>query len=224
MRKIIILFLICFLSISLSSCNTVESDGSIMYNGIKYNAVPILRGVNYKFNGEAHKIGTYVRNCINIQIYCLNSDINENILFDNSSGAITSEIWAKEGYVLFDENSPIKSLKITNYNREEKNIELKENHNFTDIFVKVEESPLPTSQVEIVKKDIEKYGCLDVIWKYEDYIECMARIDLGQDGILYLSISDLSAGKRYYYNLTDDYEKIFREHITELNAEDNVEE
>ena len=213
MKKIIILLIILLSVISLYSCNTISSDGSITYNGIKYNSIIDTSGY-YNFIGQSHKVGTFVSKMgYRNELYCLDSDIEENVMFRLDAFGIR-DIWVKEGYEFPNEETIVDFIVIKNMNNnKEKTIEI-ENCNFNDLFIETDEVNFFT---------MSRFSTLTITFKYGETIEYTTEGHQMYD-YLYSYIDDMTNGKQYVFKLADEYQEEFKSYIAELKAEDNVEE
>lgn len=214
MKKIIILILISLSFISLNSCKYVDTDEEdiyVVYNESKYYQILGYKG-NFTFTGDSHKVGTYYTSLgYRYQLYCLDSDIEENILFEYGAGAT---VWLKEGYQ-FDREAKIDTINIFN-RRETINIEIK-NCSFNNLFIEINETNFEVS---------DEYTYLYITLTYGENIKWSCSLELLDGNSLYLATFKYDHEKKVFngFKLADEYQEKFKSYIIGLNSDNNIEE
>ena len=93
--KKIISFLVLLMILLLPSCG-IENDGSFTYNGSKYIQCE-NDDVVYNFIGDNHFVKKVFTGVFR-ELYCLDSDLEENILFELPYYYEKGEYWIKQGF------------------------------------------------------------------------------------------------------------------------------
>ncbi len=192
MKKILVsMFLLVLILLNLCSCSTVSDDNSIMHNGVKYYAINDISGY-YNFIGSKHKVGTVLLLKGIKDLYCLDSDTDENIIF---TGLYSPRyIWIKQGFSFPNKDTLIDKVyyKKSYEENNEKDIEIV-NATFDSLFIEVEISNF---------EEFNSFGIINFL--YYDNIEYSTFIYSDDFGNLYINVFDYDNTKDHYFKVVDD--------------------
>ena len=112
MKKITVVLLILIALCFASSCDIFDYSSDFVYNGNKYIKGP-YDDVHYNFLGDYHFVVKVSKGFITRYFYCLDSDIEENVLFEPNLGRNT--YWYKQGFDFPDESTIADKVRIKRY-------------------------------------------------------------------------------------------------------------
>lgn len=184
--KKLIMFLLILIILNLCSCCEISNDGSIIHNGTKYDSI-LISGF-YNFIGPRHKTG-YVKFKTFEKVYCLDSDTDENIIF-NENHALTY-IWVKQGFDFPNKDTFMDKFYFKKYYEDnyEMNIEI-ENCFFNNLFVEVEISNF---------EDLNSVGL--IYFLYYENIEYSTFVHSDDFGNFYIEVFDYNNKKRHHFKV-----------------------
>lgn len=213
MRKSVIFLLMMLILFLLAGCSCVKPKGEnqvINYKGNQYYLYPIL-SYEYRFTGSKHyacKV-VFIGGHYFADVYALDSDVEENILFADSRW-----FWIKEGYDFPTKTTIADSVKLGDYTYKEKNepIEIKldiKNCSFDQMFTLVD-----TETLEKIKKlDLgEMTTPFKIFLTYEDNIEFYTWLVTDEDNNLYIEKLDLGNINNWYI-MSDIYKEAIIEYL-----------
>lgn len=197
------LILIIFLLIFFYDYIPQYNDASIKYNNNKYFYKEAPRTGYYDFIGEKHKVGKTFIMFWPQDLYCLDSDIEENIIFTNIGGNNDFEhIWIKEGYEFPNEKTIIDSIQVYDEDAKEyKNLDI-ENCSFSDIFIYTN---------EIISLDTNTMLKLGIAIKLKfSTIEFLFFYSIGKNEKIYLELYDDRNDLYRTFTVKDEYINKFK--------------
>lgn len=171
----------------------------IKYNNCKYNYVDNY-GSNIKFIGKQHKVGKTFIMFMPQSLYCLDSDVEENIIFTNIGGSNEfKHIWVKEGYEFINKEMIIDLIQIKDIeNKEYINLAI-ENCCFNDICIEANNFDY---------YEISKCPMAFVKFLYNDCIEYYVYAYQGYNKKLYIQLYDHNDNERWFI-VKDEYIETF---------------
>ena len=111
MKKASIVFLFLMIMILVPSCKSVDNDGGFIYNNAEYIMCP-YDDIQYNFIGDNHFV-IRVFTGLYRDLYCLDSDFEENVLFEQGLG--NCKFWYKKGFEFPNEYTIANSIIINHY-------------------------------------------------------------------------------------------------------------
>lgn len=191
MRKKIIMFLWIVIILNLCSCSTVSDDNSIMHNGVKYYAINDISG-DYNFIGSKHKVGTVLLLKGIPDLYCLDSDTDENIIFTDLNSK--NYIWIKQGFSFPNKDTSIDKVYYT-----------KSYEDNYKMYIETEDSTFDSLFIEVEILNFEEFNSFGIInFLYYDNIEYSTIIYSDDFGNLYINVFDYDNKKHHYFKVVDD--------------------
>lgn len=177
-----------------------EDKNYIKYNKSIYNYYGGNCHIN--FIGEKHKVGKTFIMFWTQDLYCLDSDIEENIIFTNMDGeGHLQYIWTKEGYEFPNEKTIIDSIQIFDKN-EYINSGVRK-------YIKLDIKNCSINDICVEEKDAEYYEISEypVVYAkilYNDCIEYYIHIYQEYDKKIYINLYDPN-GKDRLFKVKDEY-------------------
>lgn len=191
MRKKIIMFLLIVIILNLCSCSTVSDDNSIIHNGIKYYAINDISGY-YKFIGSKHIVGKVKLFKGTHDLFCLDSDTDENIIFTDLH--LKDYIWIKQGFSFPNKDTSIDKVYYT-----------KSYEDNYKMYIEIEDSTFDSLFIEVEILNFEEFNSFGIInFLYYDNIEYSTIIHSDNFGNLYINIFDYDNKKDHYFKVVDD--------------------